>query len=44
VKKAGILAAILALPSAPLVLAQIGYSQRAKEIGTKLKCMCRAAI
>jgi len=34
----------LALPSAPLVLAQIGYSQRAKEIGTKLKCMCRAAI
>ena len=40
-KKAGILAAILALASPPLVLAQIGYSQRAKEIGTNLKCMCR---
>lgn len=40
-RKAGILAAILALASAPLVLAQIGYPQRAKEIGTKLKCMCR---
>lgn len=39
-RKAGILAAILALASAPLVLAQIGYPQRAKEIGTKLKCMC----
>lgn len=40
-EKGGILAAILALANAPLVLAQIGYSQRAKEIGTKLKWMCR---
>jgi len=41
VRKAGILAAILALVSAPLVPAQIRYPQREKEIGTKLKCMCR---
>ena len=40
-REAGILAAILARASAPLVLAQIGYPQRAQEIGTKLKCMCR---
>jgi cytochrome c-type biogenesis protein CcmH/NrfF len=43
VRKAGILAAILALASAPLVLAQIGDPQRAKEIGTTLKCMCRGS-
>jgi cytochrome c-type biogenesis protein CcmH len=33
--------ALVALGSAPLVIAQVGYSQRAKEIGTHLKCMCR---
>ena len=33
--------AIVAAASAPLVTAQIGYSQRAKEIGTHLKCMCK---
>lgn len=35
------LAVLLAFASAPLVTAQIGYSQRAKEIGTHLKCMCK---
>jgi cytochrome c-type biogenesis protein CcmH len=30
-----------ALASAPLLIAQVGYSQRAKEIGTRLKCQCR---
>jgi cytochrome c-type biogenesis protein CcmH/NrfF len=36
-----VLVLFLALASAPLVTAQIGYSQRAKEIGTHLKCMCK---
>lgn len=33
--------ALLALAASPLVIAQVGYSQRAKEIGTHLKCQCR---
>jgi cytochrome c-type biogenesis protein CcmH/NrfF len=32
---------LVAFASVPLVTAQVGYSQRAKEIGTHLKCMCR---
>ena len=35
------LLALSALASAPLLIAQVGYSQRAKEIGTHLKCICR---
>src|SRR5215469_9595696 len=41
VKRIGYLAVVLALAAGPIVLAQTAYSQRAKEIGTKLKCMCR---
>ena len=40
-KRIAVLSFLLALASAPLVIAQVGYSQRAKEIGTHLKCMCR---
>jgi cytochrome c-type biogenesis protein CcmH/NrfF len=40
-KRVGFLVMLAALASGPLVLAQMGYSQRAKEIGTHLKCMCR---
>jgi len=40
-KRIGVLSLLLALAAAPLVIAQVGYSQRAKEIGTHLKCMCR---
>ena len=40
-KRIALLSLLLALASAPLVIAQVGYSQRAKEIGTHLKCMCR---
>lgn len=32
---------LLALAAGPLVTAQVGYSQRAKQIGTHLKCMCK---
>ena len=35
------LAVLLAMATSPVIFAQVGYSQRAKEIGTKLKCMCR---
>jgi cytochrome c-type biogenesis protein CcmH len=41
VKRVGFVLALLAVASGPLVLAQVGYSQRAKEIGMHLKCMCR---
>jgi len=41
VKRLTLIVALLFTASAPLVTAQIGYSQRAKEIGTHLKCMCR---
>jgi len=40
-KRIAVLSFLLVLASAPLVIAQVGYSQRAKEIGTHLKCMCR---
>jgi hypothetical protein len=33
--------ALLVFASTPLVTAQVGYSARAKEIGTHLKCMCK---
>jgi cytochrome c-type biogenesis protein CcmH len=32
---------LIALASTSVVLAQVGYSQRAKEVGTHLKCMCK---
>ncbi len=41
VKRIAYLASLLALAASPVVFAQAGYSQRAKEIGTHLKCMCR---
>jgi len=41
VKRVGFVLVLLAMASGPLVLAQFGYSQRAKEIGMHLKCMCR---
>jgi hypothetical protein len=31
---------VVTLASTPLVLAQVGYSPRAKEIGMHLKCLC----
>lgn len=40
-KRVSLLFMLLAFASAPLVTAQIGYSQRAKQIGTHLKCMCK---
>lgn len=40
-KRIAALTLLAALGSAPLVIAQVGYSQRAKEIGTHLKCRCR---
>lgn len=40
-KRIAYLALLLALAKSPVILAQTGYSQRAKQIGTKLKCMCR---
>ena len=40
VKRIAYLAVWLALATSPVIIAQTGYSQRAKEIGTKLKCMC----
>jgi cytochrome c-type biogenesis protein CcmH/NrfF len=41
VKRIGWLVVLAAVGAGPLVTAQLGYSQRAKEIGTHLKCMCR---
>lgn len=41
IRRVGWLVVLAALGTGPLVTAQIGYSQRAKEIGTHLKCMCR---
>jgi len=41
VKRIAYLALLVALATCPVILAQTGYSQRAKEIGTHLKCMCR---
>lgn len=40
-KRLILIIALLLAASAPLVTAQMGYSQHAKEIGTHLKCMCR---
>lgn len=40
-KRIGVVSFLFALAAAPLVIAQVAYSQRAKEIGTHLKCMCR---
>jgi len=40
-KRIAALLVFSALGSAPLLIAQVGYSQRAKQIGTHLKCMCR---
>jgi len=41
VKRISSLLLVLAFAASPLVIAQVAYSQRAKEIGTHLKCMCR---
>jgi cytochrome c-type biogenesis protein CcmH len=41
VKRISCLLLVMAFASAPLVIAQVPYSQRAKEIGMHLKCMCR---
>ncbi len=35
------LVALIGFAFGPLVLAQVGYSPRAKEIGMRLKCQCR---
>lgn len=40
-KRIAFLLLLVAFASAPLVTAQVGYSQRAKEIGMHLKCMCK---
>jgi cytochrome c-type biogenesis protein CcmH/NrfF len=40
-KRVAFVLTLLVFASAPLVTAQVGYSHRAKEIGTHLKCMCR---
>ncbi len=40
-KRFGFFVMLLALAAGPLVTAQVGYSQRAKQIGTHLKCMCK---
>lgn len=39
-KRIGFLVLLAVLASGPLLMAQMGYSQRAKQIGTHLKCMC----
>jgi cytochrome c-type biogenesis protein CcmH/NrfF len=41
VKRLALISALFLAASVPLVTAQMGYSQHAKEIGTHLKCMCR---
>jgi cytochrome c-type biogenesis protein CcmH/NrfF len=40
-KRIAYLALLLVLGTSPVILAQAAYSQRAKEIGTHLKCLCR---
>ena len=40
-KRTAFLVALVAFATAPLLTAQIGYTERAKQIGTHLKCMCR---
>lgn len=40
-KRIPFLVLLLAFASGPILLAQVAFSQRAKEIGTHLKCMCR---
>jgi cytochrome c-type biogenesis protein CcmH/NrfF len=40
-RKVAALVGLVAVACAPVVIAQVGYSQRAKEIGTHLKCMCK---
>lgn len=40
-KRVAFLLMLIVLAFGPLVTAQIGYSQRAKEIGTHVKCLCR---
>lgn len=40
-KRIAYLVLLVGFATGPLVMAQIGYSQRAKEIGTHLKCLCR---
>ena len=40
-KRIAFLFVLVALAAAPLVTAQVGYSQRAKAIGMHLKCMCK---
>jgi cytochrome c-type biogenesis protein CcmH len=41
VRRVGTLVALIGFAFGPLVLAQVGYSPRAKEIGMHLKCQCR---
>jgi len=41
VRRIAYLSLLIAVAASPVVLAQAGYSQRAKEIGTHLKCLCR---
>jgi cytochrome c-type biogenesis protein CcmH len=41
VKRLGIFVVLVALAAGPLVLGQTGYSQRSKEIGMHVKCLCR---
>ena len=40
-KRIAFLLVLVAFAAAPLVTAQVGYSQRAKAIGMHLKCMCK---
>lgn len=41
VKRISLVIFFVVLASSPLLIAQIAYSQRAKEIGLHLKCQCR---
>jgi cytochrome c-type biogenesis protein CcmH/NrfF len=41
VKRIGFVVVMVMLAAGPLLTAQVGYSPRAKEIGTHLKCLCR---
>lgn len=41
VRRIATLVALIGFAFGPLVLAQVGYSPRAKEIGMHLKCQCR---
>jgi Cytochrome C biogenesis protein len=41
VRRTAFLFALLIFASAPLLIAQTGYSPRAKEIGMHLRCLCR---